>query len=77
MLSVLWPFTFLVLEPVSQRLLVLAEEAREEEEEKEKGEKGDEAHELLYRWGVLNMIRACFPLVGVGCGFWAVFGGGR
>jgi Domain of unknown function (DUF1772) len=80
-LGALWPFTFLLLEPVSQRLLVLAEE--EEEQEEEEGEGGekecrkDEAQALLHRWGVLNMVRAVLPAVGAGCGFWAVFSTGR
>jgi hypothetical protein len=67
-LGALWPFTFLLLEPVSRRLLVLSQE----------GEKqgGHEAQALLYRWGVLNMVRAVLPAVGAGCGFWAVFSTG-
>jgi hypothetical protein len=71
-LSALWPFTFLLLEPVSRRLLVLAEESEE------KGESGgEEVQTLLYQWGVLNLIRACLPAVGAVCGFGAVFFVGR
>lgn len=73
MLSALWPFTFLLLEPVSRRLLVLAEEPKEE-----RGESGEEeVQTLLYQWGVLNLIRACLPAVGAVCGFGAVFIVGR
>jgi hypothetical protein len=80
-LGALWPFTFLLLEPVSQRLLVLAAEGEEEQEEEEGGAekecRKDEAQALLRRWGVLNMVRAVLPAVGAGCGFWAVFSTGR
>lgn len=91
MLGALWPFTFLVLEPVSQRLLAFAREdggrdimAKMEEgrasgdrQEEEQEEEVREMQALLYRWGVLNLIRACLPAVGAGCGFWAVFFGAR
>lgn len=90
-LGALWPFTFLALEPVSQRLLAFAREdrggdimAKMEEgrvngdgQEEEEQEEAREVQALLYRWGVLNLIRACLPAVGAGCGFWAVFFGVR
>jgi hypothetical protein len=90
-LGALWPFTFLVLEPVSQRLLVFAREdgggdimakmeegrASGDEQEEEQEEEVREVQALLYRWGVLNLIRACLPAVGAGCGFWAVFFGAK
>jgi hypothetical protein len=90
-LGALWPFTFLVLEPVSQRLLVFTREdgggdimakmeegrASGDEQEEEQEEEVREVQALLYRWGVLNLIRACLPAVGAWCGFWAVFFGAR
>ena len=87
-LGALWPFTFLVLEPVSQRLLAFTREdgggdimAKMEEGrangdgQEEEQEEAREVQALLYRWGVLNLIRAYLPAVGAGCGFWAVFFG--
>src|SRR4051812_16798985 len=90
-LGALWPFTFLVLEPVSQRLLVFAwddggrdimakmEEGRANGDgrEEEQEEEAREMQALLYQWRVLNLIRACLPAVGAGFGFWAVFFGAR
>jgi hypothetical protein len=90
-LGALWPFTFWVLEPISQRLLAFAREdgggdimAKMEEgrasgdrQEEEQEEEVREVQALLYRWGVLNLIRACLPAVGAGCGFGAVFLGTR
>jgi hypothetical protein len=48
-----------------------------DEQEEEQEEEVREVQALLYRWGVLNLIRACLPAVGAWCGFWAVFFGAR
>ncbi len=68
-LAALFPFTFVLLEPVSQKLLALAEEG----EGKSGADDGEDAQTLLKQWGVLNVVRACLPLVGMIVGFYAVF----
>ena len=73
-LAALFPFTFVLLEPVSQKLLALAgrREGKTGEGVQGNGEEED-AKILLKQWGVLNLIRAFLPAIGAGVGFYAVF----
>ena len=84
-LAALVPYTYVVLEPTSWRILQSAKWQGEQGlwSETEGGiatsaavgneKEEDEARNLIYRWGVLNLIRALLPTVGAGLGLYAVF----
>lgn len=69
------PYTLLVMKNVNAKLLAKAEEMESLDAKDKVTEvglpQGETAKELLDWWGVLNLGRAVFPLLGAVLGIWA------
>lgn len=69
------PYTLLVMESVNAKLMAKAEAMEGMDVEDEATEvgmlKGESAKELVDWWGVLNLGRGVFPLLGACLGAWA------
>lgn len=69
------PFTRVMMWGVIGRLTAIAESGKgnvEKEGEKLKAGGEGEVHELVRRWGSLNLVRGLLPLVGAAVGVWGV-----
>lgn len=70
----IWPYTIFVLMPTNRKLFKKHDEMKGLEVGKKATEvglaNGESAKELVDRWGVLNVVRGVFPLVGAVLGLW-------
>ena len=72
------PYTLLVMKNVNAKLMAKADEMENLDVKDEVTEvglpKGESAKELLDWWGVVNLIRGGFPLLGAVVGIWTSLG---